>query len=111
MPTILNPDQMEQYQQGAGWRIVTVAAAKDIGAPVMVARHWFLDPKTEGPTNTHGDVEQLLFVIKGNGTAFVGEAHLPLEFETMLWLEPGDKYKFVAGQDGLEILQGYAPGE
>lgn len=111
MPTIINPDQMKQYEQGEGWRIVTLADAKDIGAPAMVARHWYLDPNAEGPTNTHGDTEQLLYVIKGSGMALVGEEQLPLEPETMLWLEPGDQYQFKAGLDGLELLQGYTPGE
>ncbi len=111
MPTILNADDRQQYQEGEGWRIVTIADAKDIGAPAMVARHWYLDPEALGPTNTHGDTEQLLFVIKGSGSALVGEESLPLELESMLWLEPGDQYQFQAGPDGLEILQGYTPGE
>jgi hypothetical protein len=29
----------------------------------------------------------------------------------VLWVEPGEKYQFIAGPQGLEILQGYAPGE
>jgi hypothetical protein len=26
-----------------------------------------------------------------------------------LWLENGEKYQFISGSNGLEILQGYAP--
>jgi mannose-6-phosphate isomerase-like protein (cupin superfamily) len=55
-------------------------------------------------------VDQLLYVIRGNGTAEVDERTFPLEGESVLWLEPGEQYCFIAGENGLEILQGYAPG-
>ncbi|MDH5606198.1 MAG: hypothetical protein OEY93_04870 [Anaerolineae bacterium] len=110
MPTIISSDDRQRYQEGEGWRIVTIADAEAIGAPVMVARHWFFEPEALGPLNTHGDSEQLLFVIKGSGQALVGAERLPLEAESMLWLEPGDDYQFQAGLDGLEILQGYTSG-
>jgi mannose-6-phosphate isomerase-like protein (cupin superfamily) len=57
-----------------------------------------------------GDKDQLLYVIRGNGTAEVDERTFPLEEESVLWLESGEQYCFIAGENGLEILQGYAPG-
>jgi quercetin dioxygenase-like cupin family protein len=53
----------------------------------------------------------LLYVIRGSGTAVVNGEDMPLNDESVLWLEPGEQYQFIAGADGLEILQGYAPGE
>jgi hypothetical protein len=57
----------------------------------------------------HGEGEGLVYVISGNGLVRIGEEHLPLEPESVLWLEPGDSFTFQAGTQGLEILQGYAP--
>lgn len=111
MPLIVKPEEMRVHQQGEGWSVITLADSQTIGAPAMVARRWVLKPGARGPERVHGEVEQLLYVIRGRGTAIVGNELLPLESETMLWLEPGDRYQFEAGDEGLEILQGYAPGE
>lgn len=111
MPVIINPEKMKVHSQGEGWRIITLADGEAIGAETIVARRWSLAPQSRGPYTTHGDIEQLLYVISGGGVAIVGDERLPLETETMLWLEPGDGYYFEAGPLGLEILQGYPPGE
>jgi quercetin dioxygenase-like cupin family protein len=111
MPIIVRPNEMKVYLQGEGWSAITLADSHIIGAPAMVARRWTLKAGARGPEQIHGEVEQLLYVIRGSGTAVVGTEYLPLEPETMLWLEPGDRYHFEAGDEGLEILQGYAPGE
>jgi len=110
MPVIINPEQMKIHGLGDGWRVTTLADGEAIGAETIVARRWSLAARSRGPKTTHGDTEQLLYVISGSGVAIVGKERLPLEPETMLWLEPGDAYYFEAGPLGLEILQGYPPG-
>lgn len=110
MPKVLEPDDM-QTETGEGWEVVTLADAGSIGAPAMVARRWNFQPGARGPEVTHGDVDQLLFVIRGGGSAVVDGERMELEAESSLWLEPGERYRFEAGDDGLEILQGYAPGD
>lgn len=109
MPRVLEPNAM-QSEAGEGWKVITLANAAFIGAPAMVARRWIFQPKVVGPEATLGDVDQLLFVISGSGSAVVDGERLPLELESMLWLEPGERYRFEAGDDGLEILEGFAPG-
>lgn len=111
MPIIINPDEMKPPQEGKGWRIQTLADGEDFGVPAMIAKNWQLEPNAVSPQITHDDTEQMLYVIRGSGTAVVGEEHFPLEPETMLWIEPGDEYHFEAGPNGLEILQANAPGE
>ena len=76
----------------------------------MVARKWLLKPGTKGPQLVQGNTDQLLYVIKGSGSAIVDGEEMPLNDESVLWLEPGEKYQFVTGETELEILQGYAPG-
>lgn len=110
MPVIIHPDKMKIHSQGEGWRITTLADGDSIGAEAIISRRWSLAPESRGPNTTHGNIEQLMYVISGSGVAVVGDDRLPLEPESMLWLEPGDEYYFEAGPLGLEILQGYPPG-
>lgn len=111
MPIILNTDGTRLYRQGAGWAATTLADKGTIGVPALVARRWTFEPGAEGPWTTHGEVDQLIYVISGSGLARVNAISYPLQPESVLWLEPGDIYRFEAGPDGMEILQGYAPGE
>ena len=110
MPTIVNTEDAVVTRQGEGWTEITVANADIIGSPAMVARLWLLEPGAQGPELVQGDVEQLLYVIRGSGSAIVNGDEMVLTTESVLWLEPGEQYQFIAGEDELEILQGYAPG-
>ncbi len=111
MPIFVNRDEFRINRQGEGWVEITLADGQIIGEPAMTARRWSFEPETTGPVLEHGQVEQLLYVISGEGVAWVNDTLLPLEPETVLWLEPGDRYQFKSGTEGLEILQGYAPGQ
>lgn len=111
MPVIINPNETRLTDKGEGWIETTLADSQNSGTAAMVARRLSFEPFVVGPLKTHGDVEQLLYVIQGEGEAQVNSEVYPLASETMLWLEPGEEYQFKAGADGLEILQGYAPGE
>lgn len=110
MPTVINADEIAA-RSGDGWRVLELADTASIGAPAMIARRWIFEPGASGPESTLGDADQLLYVIRGSGQAIVDGHTFDLDRESVLWLEPGEKYHFIAGNDGLEILQGYAPGE
>jgi quercetin dioxygenase-like cupin family protein len=111
MPTLIQPQNMPIQKEGEGWRLVTLADKRVIGNPAMTARRWIIDPGATGPSFTHGKQEQLLYVIRGSGSALVNGAEFSLSLETVLWLETGDVCRFTASEEGLEILQGYAPGD
>jgi len=111
MPILVKSEQMKTGRRGEGWTETILADSQTIGTAAMIARRWTFEPDARGPETTHGPVEQLLYVIRGSGTAFVGGERLPLNPETVLWLEPGDQYYLEAGESGLEILQGSAPAE
>ena len=70
-----------------------------------------LEAGAKGPELEQGETEQLLYIIRGSGIAIVNGEEMSVSDETVLWVEPGERYQFVAGEDGLEILQGYAPGD
>lgn len=110
MPIIVNAEDTVVTRQGEGWIEITLTDAETIGAPAMVARRWILKPGAKGPTLIHGDTDQLLYVIKGSGSAIVNGKEMLLNDESVLWLEKGEQYQFVTGENELEILQGYAPG-
>jgi len=110
MPTLINPDQMTTAHTGDDWVDLTLAYPKTSGTSAMVARRWTLQPGAIGPERVHGDVDQLLYVISGDGKAVVNGQAFALGPESILWLEPGETYHFEGGPNGLEILQGYAPG-
>ena len=111
MPIIVNRDDMKETQKGDGWVELTLADASNFGAPAMVARRWTLQPGATGPMLTQDAKEQMLYVIEGSGKAIVNGQDFPLDKESVLWVEQGEQYQFVADDAGLDILQGYAPGE
>lgn len=110
MPTIIDPENMQE-NSAQGWSVRTVADAAQIGFPAMVANWWTFDPGVTGPQRTRGKADELLYVIRGTGQAVVGEQIFDLDQESVLWLEEGETYHLIAGDQGLEILQGYAPGD
>jgi quercetin dioxygenase-like cupin family protein len=111
MPIIVKAEETKTVRQGDGWKLIGLADETTFGVPAMIARRWVLEPGARGPDLTHSDSDQLLYVIRGGGTADVDGQMLALSEESVLWLEPGERYCFIAGDEGLEILQGYAPGD
>lgn len=110
MPIIIKTEDVK-VSRGVGWTQLTVADAEVIGVPAMVTRRWIFEAGAQGPKLEQGDTDQLLYVIRGSGKAIVNGEELPLTDESVLWIEPGEQYQFIGGENGLEILQGYAPGE
>jgi quercetin dioxygenase-like cupin family protein len=111
VPVILNHAQMQIETSGEGWTKTTLADRNTIGTSAIAAQRWSIEPNAAGPEISHGSTDQLLYVIFGGGIVRVNGDTFALEREAILWLEPGDMYQFIAGESGLEILQGYAPGE
>jgi quercetin dioxygenase-like cupin family protein len=111
MPTIIGPDDIADSQTGDGWQVRTVADAAHLGAPAMTARWWTFEPGARGPSQQRGRADEMLYVVRGGGSAVVDGQSFELTDESVLWVEEGETYYFVAGEDGLEILQGVAPGD
>ena len=107
MPTIMQPNETPILSQGDGWQEIGLTLPDTFAEATLVARRWILAPGARGPQLEQGTHEQLLYVIRGSGIAEVDGEALALSDESMLWLEAGECYCFVAGADGLEILQGY----
>jgi quercetin dioxygenase-like cupin family protein len=111
MPVIIETDVMKVMQKGAGWTETTLADSLLIKSLGMAARRWSFKPGSRTHEIQHGDHDEMLYVIAGSGMTRVGSQELSLEPETLIWLEPGDRYLIQAGAEGLEILQGAAPSE
>lgn len=108
MPLIYDPQSTRIHMQGDGWVVTTLADSADTGSAVLVVRRWSLQPAARTPPVPHEPGEGMLYVVRGSGFALLGEKCFELEAESMLWLEPGDTCVLLAGDDGLEILQGCA---
>ena len=100
MPIIIAKDQTV-IRQGEGWKEVTLASTQVFDQAAMVARRWVFEAGATGPETTHGDHDQLLYVIAGNGQAMVDGNIFPLDHESVLWIEPGETYHFQAGMNDL----------
>ena len=111
MGLVRGREEMKVTDQGEGWLQYTVADAQIMGAPVISAKLWKLEPGAKLPERTQDSVERIFIVVSGSGTAFVGPDKFDLAPEGMLWLEEGDTYWFEAGDDGLELMENYAPGD
>lgn len=110
MPVIVQARDTKVVQRGEGWQQIGLADEVIFGTQAMIASRWVFDPGTHGPTITLKDSDQLHYVIRGSGTAEVDGLSYPLTEESVLWLELGEQYRFIAGDEGLEILQGFVPG-
>lgn len=110
MPVIIEAEVMKVMQRGDGWTETSLADGQEIKGLGMVVRHWSFKPGSRSQEIQHRDHDEMLYVIAGSGMARVGSQELSLEPETLVWLEPGDRYFLQAGVEGLEILQGFAPG-
>ena len=110
MPKVFGADEMK-VEKGEGWTRILLANPEIMGEDVMVAEQWEFSPFATGPEQVQGEVNQLLYVIGGRGVAMVNGEQLELEPESILWLEPGERYHFRAGDQGMQILQGYTSVE
>ena len=111
MAMIREVEDLEVHREEHGWVETTLADSTLFGHAAMVARRWSLEPGARSPSFVHGEQEQMLYVIAGSGRARVNSEHYALMQENLLWMEPGDRYHLEAGEQGLEILVGFAPGE
>ena len=105
MPRIIKKVDIQGHPQIPGFQIKSVTETLNQDSKVMEVKRLILDPNIISPEFTHNDIDQLLYVIKGDGIAKVNSKEFPLDKESILWLESGEKYHFISGGLGLEILQ------
>ncbi len=111
MPKIINPEDIHEEHSKEGWSVRTVADASHIGMKSTVVKWWTFQPNATGPQHTRGQADEILYVIQGTGQAIVDGETFELDEESVLWVEEGEIYSFTAGENGLQILQGYAEQE
>jgi mannose-6-phosphate isomerase-like protein (cupin superfamily) len=109
MPRIIKKKDIQCHLQIPGFQIKSVTETFNQDSKVLEVKLLILDSNIISPEFTHNDIDQLLYVIKGDGIATVNSEEFPLDKESILWLESGEKYHFISGGLGLEILQATAP--
>lgn len=101
---------MRAARRGDGWAQMLLTDEHTGAGLPMRATRWVLQPAGHTPELAQGEAETMLYVIRGSGVVLVGGTRHPLEAETVLWLEPGDRYRLEAGPKGLELLEGTVRG-
>ena len=110
MPAVVMPDQMEVETRGEGWVIWRMVNHRVTQEPVLLLRRWVISPGARTPEEEHTtDQERFLYVIRGHGTLLVNGSPSPIDEESVIWVEPGDRFAFVAGDNGLEVLEALSP--
>lgn len=56
----------------------------------------------------HEAGESFLYVISGGGALELPDGSHPLELESVVWLEAGDRYRLAASGAGLAVLGAHA---
>lgn len=106
MSTILTPKRVPARSRAPGWAETPVHSREGTFAAVR----WDLAPgESTGPL-THERGEAMLYVIEGRGRLLLDAEELPLDEETVAWLEPGDRYRLAADGAGLAVLAARAEG-
>ena len=105
MPEFRQASEIEPGERGDGWTLSVLADHTHVPGMAMVARRWVFEPGAHGPEEQWtGDAERFLYVIAGSGRLKAGNRHSDLGPESVVWLEPGDRFRLQAGDDGLEVL-------
>ena len=84
------------------------------GSPRSQGAEMTLDPgeSTGGPDHRHGDSDQWVFVVSGDGTAVVEGGEHELSQGTLLLIEAGEAHELRSGsEEPLVTLNVYAPPE
>lgn len=110
MPALIMPEQMEVETRGEGWVIWRMVNHRATQEPVLLLRRWLVSPGARTPEVEHTTAqERFFYVVRGHGTLLVNGSPYPIEEESVLWAEPGDRFAFAAGDTGLEVLEALSP--
>ena len=110
MPMIFSTAELTTTRQ-AGVAQTTLASRALLGSDALHVEQITLDPGARTQPAQASDAEHFVYVVRGAGHAHVGTESLPLEPESILWLEPGDTYTFEAGAHALAVLLCRAPAQ
>lgn len=108
MPTIFEAKDLPVAEQN-GVNTTTLADESMLGTSALQVERIVLQSGAESVSYNPAEAERFLYVIRGNGQAHVGERALPLNAESVLWLEKKESFNLEAGSDGLEVLLCQAP--
>lgn len=104
MATIAETAALAPERAGSGWVETRLADERIFGAAAMVVRRIEVAAAARAPGRTRQAGEEMLYVIVGSGALHLGDEVAPLGQETVVWLEPDDRYTIEGGTEGIELL-------
>jgi mannose-6-phosphate isomerase-like protein (cupin superfamily) len=108
MPIIFDPKDFPVLEKN-GINMVTLANRAMLGTDAFQVERITLKAGEKSPTFEPSEKERFVYVIRGNGQAHVEDQSLPLESESVVWLEKGDAFSLEAGSGSLEVILCQAP--
>ena len=108
MPLIFEPNDLTVIEHN-GVSLTTLANAAMLGVEALEVQRLALEPGADTPRFGPVQAERFLYVIRGTGSARVGDRAWPLAPESKLWVERDEQFFLAAGSDGLEVLLCRAP--
>ena len=108
MPTIFDPKDLPVTEK-KGANVAVLANQAMLGTDALQMERILLEPGAESSSYPPRDAERFVYVIRGNGQAYVDKQAFPLNAESVLWIEKGDTFTLEAGPDGFEVLLCQAP--
>ena len=78
-------------------------------APLLVER-WDVPAGEATDWRRHERGESFLYVIAGEGSLELADGAHALAAESVVWLEPGDRYRLAGGEGGLAVLAAATEG-
>lgn len=108
MPIILEPKDLTVIQKH-GASIAVLADESKIGTNALQVER--IELKADAKTSLYeaADAERFIYVIRGNGGAYVRDQEYPLEAESVLWLAREEQFYLEAEAGGLDVLLCRAP--
>ena len=108
MPIIFELQDLHVTEKNEA-KVVTLANQAMLGTNALQVEKVLIPPGAESDSYPPSEAERFVYVIRGNGQAYVGQRVFPLNIESVLWLEKEDTFYIEAGFDGLEVLLCQAP--
>ena len=108
MPIIFEPKDLSVIRKN-GASLTTLANSARLGTDALQVERIDLAAGVKTASYPAVEAERFIYVIRGNGQAWVSEQKFPLAAESVLWLEKDEAFTLEAGEVGLEVLLCRAP--
>jgi mannose-6-phosphate isomerase-like protein (cupin superfamily) len=97
---IIKPAEQPAYEAPDSPRILTVLVNRDTcDARGVFAGMSLLAPGQRSPSDIHEDMQEVFYVVSGQGTAMIDHAPYHIEAGDVMYVQNGVRHQFIAADD------------